>query len=166
MCGNIGFGIGGYSLVPSGADDRVYILECVRESILSSVPEEERAMSVLWINDILSITEKNLAEGAMGSEAFILRADDGSRSGMLWMGTSKDQFTCDSTGYILGIYVKKDLRGKGLGRALIASAEQWCRINGHVTLTLNVGTENGIAKNLYESSGFRPQTVVMRKMLF
>jgi ribosomal protein S18 acetylase RimI-like enzyme len=161
----IPFGINGYRLARSNQNDRGYILLCIRESILSSVTNDERNLSGLWVKDIMDIVEKNLDGKAMESETFILMNSENKRSGMLWMGRSKDQFTCDDTGYLLGIFVEKNLRGRGLGRSLLEAGEIWCKDKGLVTMTMNVGSENIIATDLYESSGYEPQSIVMRRTL-
>jgi len=81
------------------------------------------------------------------------------------MGVSRDQFTCDETGYVLQVYVEERLRRRGLGKALMGSAEEWCRKKGLFSLTLNVGSVNETAKQLYRSAGLSPRTVVMQKRL-
>ena len=112
---SIPFGIEGYSLVRAAAEDRDYILECMMDTILCSVPGDEKDLRDLWIDDILQVVSGNMDKG--DSEVFKLISDDGN-AGMLWVGVSRDQFTCDLTGYILGIQVRKELRRKGLGKEL------------------------------------------------
>ena len=159
---SIPFGIEGYSLVRAAAEDRDYILECMMDTILCSVPGDEKDLRDLWIDDILQVVSDNMDKG--DSEVFKLISDDGN-AGMLWVGVSRDQFTCDLTGYILGIQVRKDLRRKGLGKELIRSAEVWCRDKGLMSLTLNVGSANEAAERLYSKMGYKCQSTVMRRML-
>lgn len=161
---SIPFAIDGYELRCSSEEDRPYILSCIKDSILASVTEEEATMEALWINDILGITSATMDTGSMENESFILRRD-GTRVGMLWMGKTKDQFTCDDIGYLLGIFVKKELRGRGLGRGLLESAESWCRARGLISMSINVGSCNRRALELYESSGYEIQTMVMKRPL-
>ena len=158
------FGIEGYRLVRAGKDDEDFILDCMRENILCSVPKDEKDLRDLWIDDIMAIVSKNMGGGSMGNEVFKLVSGN-ENAGMLWMGISKDQFTCEEIGYLLGIFVRKDLRGKGLGKELVRSAEVWCTENGLLTMALNVGTVNGPAVCLYESMGYKGQSVVMRRFL-
>jgi ribosomal protein S18 acetylase RimI-like enzyme len=47
------------------------------------------------------------------------------------------------------------LRGGGVGRALLSSAEQYARANGYCKLTLEVQEDNTPAMHLYERFGFR-----------
>ncbi len=158
------FGTDGYSLVKASEEDRDFILDCLRENIVCSVPVEEKDLRDLWIDDIMQIVSDNLDSGRMENEVFKLVSDEG-YAGMLWMGVSKDQFTCDDTGYLLGIFVKQELRGNGLGKELVRSAENWCRQKGLMTMTLNVGSVNIPATRLYESMGYKCQSTVMRRFL-
>lgn len=163
---NLPFNTKGYRLLKAAEDDKPFVLSCVKESILASVPKEEAEMQGLWINDILGITSTNLDSGVMENESFVLTDNSGKKVGILWMGKSKDQFTCDDIGYLLGIFVEKRLRGRGLGRSLLEAAEAWCRSMGLMSMTMNVGSVNEKAMALYESSGYVPQTVVMKRQLF
>lgn len=160
------FNTKGYRLLKASENDRPFVLSCIKESILISVPKEEAEMQGLWINDILGITSANLESGSMDNESFVLLDDGEKKIGMLWMGKTKDQFTCDDIGYLLGIFIEKRLRGRGLGRSLLESAEIWCKNKGLVSMTMNVGSVNERAIALYESSGYAPQTIVMKRQLF
>ena len=161
----LSFPIGGYRLRTATDDDKSFFIESMKEGILLSVPEEEERHSDLWMNDILSITSITMEGGMMRSELFILENSAEERSGMLWMGISKDQFTCEDTGYLLGIFVNKELRNKGFAKALIGCAEDWCKGHDLLSMTLNVGSHNSSAKAVYHRTGFEPRSAVMRKRL-
>ena len=161
---SIPFGKDGYRLVRACDDDKDYILACMRETIVCSVPKEEKDLRDLWIDDILQIVSDNISEGKMENEAFVLKSDDG-YAGMLWMGVSKDQYTCDDIGYLLGLFVEEDLRRKGFGRELVRSAEVWCKEKHLMSMSLNVGSVNSCAVALYESMGYKSQSIVMRRFL-
>ena len=100
----------------------------------------------------------------MDSEVFKL-VSEGDYCGMLWMGMSRDEFTCDETGYLMGIRVRNDLRRKGLGKALMRSAEEWCRCKSLLSMALNVGSVNKAAIGLYRSMGYSDRSIVMRRIL-
>lgn len=143
-------------------DDRGYILDCMRETIVASVTDIDREYEALWIHDIMAVIASNLDDPR--NEAFALM-HDGGKAGLLWLGRSNDQFTCEPIGYVLGIFVDEGFRGKGLGKDLMASAEAWCKENGLLSLSLNVSTLNHVARSLYDGCGFTEQSVVMRKDL-
>ena len=161
---SIPFGKDGYRLIKATDEDRDYVLECMMDTILHSVPRGEKDLRDLWIDDILQIVSDNIDAGNMENEAFILKSDDGN-AGMLWMGVSRDQFTCEETGYLLGLFVSEKLRRKGLGKELVKSAERWCGSKGLVSMTLNVGSVNEGAIRLYEGLGYSERSTVMRRLL-
>ena len=162
--------------VSSGSSDDIYSeVQAVREILDAnpdfgklmlhpSVPKEEKDLRDLWIDDILQIVSDNMSEGKMENEAFVLKHDD-DYAGILWMGISKDQYTCDDIGYLLGLFVEESLRRKGFGRDLVRSAEEWCRSKGLLSMSLNVGSVNSNALALYESMGYKSQSIVMRRFL-
>lgn len=162
---HIPFSFDGYRLRPAESADLPYALMCAKESILNSVSDEEREYGDAWIGCTLSMTSAYMERNMNPYDIFILEDLNGRRSGMLWVERSSDQFTCDLTGYILGIYVEPELRGIGLGKALIKAAEDWCRDRGLLSISLNVGRYNKSAKQLYEESGFQERSTVMRKDL-
>jgi GNAT superfamily N-acetyltransferase len=147
-------------------DDMDYMISCVRRSVEQSVDEIERNMSDLWIESILNIARSSMLERRMDDETFVLKMRDGSYAGSLWLGTSADQFTCEITGYILGIFVEPEFRRKGIGSALLRYAEDWCRERGFLSLTLNVGWQNESARSFYESHGYNVRSEVRRKNLY
>lgn len=143
-------------------DDRGYVLDCMKETILSSVTGIEREYDALWIHNTMMVVASNLDDPR--NEAFALM-HDGEKVGMLWLGRSNDQFTCEPIGYVLGIFVKDGYRRRGLGREMVSSAEIWCKDNGLLSLSLNVSVYNPTARSLYDGCGFTEQSVVMRKEL-
>ena len=155
----------GYELRKAEGGDMPFAADCMKESILMSVPDDEAKHSCLWINEILHAASIAAEKEMIRSEMFILENTSEEKEGILWMGMSRDQFTCEETGYILGLFLRKELRGKGLGKALIKCAEDWCRKNEMFLLTLNAGSANLSAKGLYESLGYKERSVVMRKRL-
>ena len=157
------FPIGGYALRNAADEDMAFVMRCMEESILLSVPDDEVMLSELWMNDILSVTSVAIGGDMMRSETFVLFDDENERKGLLWVGISRDQFTCEDTGYLLGLFVSEELRGRGIGKALIGCAEDWCKDKGLTLLTLNVGSSNAAVKSIYGHLGFEERSTVMRR---
>ena len=67
--------------------------------------------------------------------------------------------------YISDIAVLQQYRGRGIGRDLMARAEQYARQSGATTLRLVVLSRNTGAKQLYSTLGFRDRWVQMTKKL-
>ncbi len=156
------FSAKGYSLRKT--NDREYIISCVKEATILSVEEKEKNFADLWIDDAAKAVTLLLDSKNVENEAFELLFND-QRIGMLWMGITADEFTCEKIGYVLGIYIRPEDRGKGLGRKLLESAESWCKSNNLIHISLNVGTANKDVVKLYKSEGFEERSIVMRKLI-
>ena len=68
-------------------------------------------------------------------------------------------------GTLAELYVVPEVRGKGLGRALIEGCEAWARRRGHKLLTVGVLTKNPSAIRAYEGAGYSPYWVTLRRYL-
>lgn len=155
----------GYSLRPAIPEDRQYFLDCMAESLMASVDFLEYKYSDTWMPAAMSLVSIHLDSGHMENELHILEQNN-TRVGMLWLGRTIEQFTCEDTGYILGIYVDYAHRGKGLAKAMISAAETWARERGCIHLSMNCGTTNYPAASLYASTGYSERSVVFRKDLY
>jgi ribosomal protein S18 acetylase RimI-like enzyme len=70
-----------------------------------------------------------------------------------------------SGGYISGVFVQPADRRAGVGRRLIAAAEDWLRGQGVETSDLHVLHANQEAWRFWEDAGYKPLTLGMRKKL-
>ncbi len=68
-------------------------------------------------------------------------------------------------GFLAEIFVAREARGAGHGKALIAACEAWSRGRGHALLTIGVLARNAGAIRAYESTGYAPYTLTMRRYL-
>lgn len=68
-------------------------------------------------------------------------------------------------GYIAGIFVKPATRRVHVGRALVVAAEAWLRAQGLATGELQVLCANTAARLFWESLGYEPIALSMRKTL-
>ena len=68
-------------------------------------------------------------------------------------------------GFVAELYVMPEVRGKGLGRALIQGCEDWARGRGHKLLTVGVLAKNPSAIRAYEGAGYAPYWTTMRRYL-
>ena len=69
---------------------------------------------------------------------------------------------CDpshAVGFIEGWYVDPDWRGQGIGRKLLAAAEDWARAQGCLEMASDTWIANELSQRIHEAAGF---TVVDR----
>lgn len=63
-------------------------------------------------------------------------------------------WTGEPEAHLQELYVVPDLRGRGIGRALLAATIEFARAAGATHLDLNTGETDTAARTLYESMGF------------
>jgi ribosomal protein S18 acetylase RimI-like enzyme len=96
---------------------------------------------------------------------FMLRDDALARDiGMLWFAF-KQGVEPPKAAYLFDLQIDPDLRGKGYGRAALASFEQLARDMGARKIALNVFGWNLPARALYEKAGYQVTGIGMGKAL-
>jgi GNAT superfamily N-acetyltransferase len=75
--------------------------------------------------------------------------------GVLLLESRRDYFTDQSHGHVAILAVAREAEGQGVGRALLAAAEEWGRQQGFRRLTLAVFADNVRAKEFYLRQGWR-----------
>lgn len=77
--------------------------------------------------------------------------------GFLEAGTRKyaEDAETSPVGYIEGWYVDPDLRGQGIGRALMQAAEDWARSIGLTEMGSDTWLDNEISIQAHEKLGYR-----------
>lgn len=68
-------------------------------------------------------------------------------------------------GYIAELYVAEDMRGQGVGRALIAGCEAWANERDLKVMMIGVLVRNPRAHAVYRRSGFDDYATLLRKYL-
>jgi GNAT superfamily N-acetyltransferase len=68
-------------------------------------------------------------------------------------------------GHIAELYVAESARRRGIGRALMATCEDWARGRGLKVMTIGALAGNGHAYALYQTSGYAPYVTELRKYL-
>lgn len=67
--------------------------------------------------------------------------------------------------YISELYVDESLRGAGIGRALMASCEDWGRARGIRNARIGVLAKNTRAERVYRGAGYEPYALRLNKPL-
>ena len=88
--------------------------------------------------------------GSAGAHGVLV---DDARSGFASVGPSRDE---DGVGELYAIYVRPERWGTGVGRELIAAAEEELRALGFAEATLWVLDDNPRARAFYAACGWRP----------
>jgi GNAT superfamily N-acetyltransferase len=95
-----------------------------------------------------------LAMAAQGQELVLFGEVDGVPSGVVFVSRSRRPRS-GHRARLWGMWVAPEVRGRGVGRALVAEAVQWCREHGVEMVDLWVVTDHHRAIRMYERAGFR-----------
>ncbi|MBD2112143.1 MULTISPECIES: GNAT family N-acetyltransferase [Cyanophyceae] len=85
--------------------------------------------------------------------------------GAIWLGQATDQRSGVLHPYVLMLYVAREHRRRGIATALLAVAHQWAQQQGHRQISLQVFSDNQVAQALYQSLGYYPEAILLKKEL-
>lgn len=74
-----------------------------------------------------------------------------------------DYYTERKNGHVADIVVAQPYEGRGIGRRLLAAAEDWARAQRFDWLTISVFRDNTRAARTYEQVGFKPEVIRLLK---
>lgn len=97
---------------------------------------------------------------------FVAEAQDGTLAGFLQAGLRSHADCCDVSqpvGYIEGWYVQETWRRRGVGRLLVAAAEDWARAQGCREMASDSLIENALSQQAHSGLGYE---VVGRSVLY
>ncbi len=100
---------------------------------------------------------------APGQLVYRVLDDAGTDVGTLWIGPREPERP--EKFWVWYVEIDEVQRGRGLGRAAMLLAEREARAHAATELGLNVFGHNTVARQLYESIGYEPTTINMRKRL-
>ena len=109
-------------------------------------PEWLRMRLTLWpdhtVEEFLAETDAILADPMQ--PVFVAVRGNGKLGGFLEAGTRKYAEGCETSpvGYIEGWYVDEDLRGQGIGAALVRAAEAWAHEQGLTEMASDTWLDN------------------------
>lgn len=106
----------------------------------------------------------------MPAAVFVAEAGGGGLAGCLQAGLRSHADGCDPrrpVGFLEGWYVIEECRGKGLGRRLLAAAEDWARREGCMEMASDTWIDRVTSQRVHEALGFEvvDRSVHYRKSL-
>lgn len=99
------------------------------------------------------------------SAIFVAEDETTGPVGFIHLQTRIDYFSGEKQGYISDIAVDSSCEGRGIGRMLLGTAENWSREKGYALLTLFVFAGNTHAQQIYEKSGFAQDIIRYAKVI-
>jgi aminoglycoside 6'-N-acetyltransferase I len=105
----------------------------------------------------LTLILEGKAPVTMPLSIFVAEASDGSLAGFLEVDLRSHADGCDPlrpVGYLEGWYVAEDQRHRGVGKKLLAAAEQWARSHGCLEIASDTWIDNELSQRVHESLGY------------
>lgn len=106
------------------------------------------------------------APGTLPLVIFVAEDQDGALIGFLECGLRSHADSCNpshAVGYVEGWYVAEEHRRRGIGKSLLAAAEEWARSLGCVEMASDAVMDNVLSQDVHQRLGFE---IVERSVLF
>jgi len=139
-------------LIRLAEDDDDFILDLVPRFVDFPLPAWRRRHEC--IEGIRDDLLGHLEDQPANSHLFVAEDANGTRVGFIHLQRTEDVFTGRSNCHISDLAVAPAHEGRGVGKALLAHAEQWAREHHCQLVTLAVFPGNQRARALYESAGY------------
>jgi aminoglycoside 6'-N-acetyltransferase I len=137
------------SIRPAQLSDREQLLR-FREALWPNAPVEEHARE-------LTLILEGKAPVTMPLIILVAEASDRILAGFLEIDLRSHADGCNPSrpvGYIEGWYVAENHRHKGIGKKLLAVAEEWARSQGCVEMASDTWVDNEVSQRVHEALGY------------
>jgi len=108
-----------------------------------------------WVGSSLA------AAGRRGRAVLVARCGD-QIAGLVSLA-ERSHFTGQTDAYIGELVVDAHMEGRGVGRALLAAAEDWAAGRGLAYIRLETGAGNDRARHFYECAGYKEEDIRLTK---
>lgn len=125
-------------------------LVCLREALWPTSSAEEHAAE-------LTLILEGKAPVTMPLIILVAEAEDGVVAGFLEIDLRSHADGCNPSrpvGYVEGWYVAEKYRQQGVGRKLLAVAEDWARGQGCVEIASDTWIDNEVSQRVHEALGY------------
>ena len=125
-------------------------LVCMREALWPKTPAGEHVRELTNILEGKPVTTLPLI-------ILVAEASDRGLAGFLEVDLRSHADGCNPSrpvGYVEGWYVAKNHRHRGIGRRLLAAAEDWARSQGCVEMASDTWVDNDVSQCVHEALGY------------
>ncbi|MDP3177811.1 MAG: GNAT family N-acetyltransferase [Spirochaetaceae bacterium] len=126
----------------------------IREAVRADAPRLAALAAQLGYPCDEAFVRERMGRYLGASDRVILVADSGGQA-VAWTSMEVvDHFYTETCVELSGFVVDEELRGRGVGAALMSAAEAWARGGGHRLLRLRTNVIRAGARLFYERLGF------------
>jgi len=122
----------------------------MHEALWPKVPAEEHARELTEILEGKPVTTLPLI-------ILVAEASDRGLAGFLEVDLRSHADGCNPSrpvGYVEGWYVNEDYRHRGIGRKLLAAAEDWARSQDCIEMASDTWVDNDVSQHVHEALGY------------
>ena len=137
---------------------------CIRPAELSDCDQLVRMREALWPKTPAHEHARELTQIFEGKAVvtmpliiLVAEASNGILTGFLEVDLRSHADGCNPSrpvGYVEGWYVAENHRHKGIGRKLLAAAEDWARSQGCVEMASDTWVDNVVSQHVHEVLGY------------
>lgn len=137
---------------------------CIRIARTSDRDALARLKHALWPDSSIEEHARELlgmlegkSPGTLPATVLVAEESDGAVIGFLEVGLRSHADGCDpahAVGFLEGWYVTEDRRCAGIGRKLLAAAEEWARSLGCVEMASDTWIDNEGSQRVHEALGY------------
>jgi aminoglycoside 6'-N-acetyltransferase I len=137
---------------------------CIRHAQLSDRDQLVRMHEALWPSTPACEHDRELTQILEGKPVvtmpliiLVAEANNGVLAGFLEIDLRSHADGCDPSrpvGYIEGWYVVEGHRNRGVGRKLLAAAEDWARRQGCIEIASDTWIDNEVSQRVHEALGY------------
>jgi GNAT superfamily N-acetyltransferase len=126
--------------------------------LLAALQElEHLGVGFVYLTEALDLTTPGDTPGTMPLINLVAETADGTLTGFAEIDLRSHADGCDPArpvGYLEGWFVAEAYRRSGIGRRLLAAAEDWARSHGCIELASDTWIDNELSQSCHEALGF------------
>ena len=134
--------------------------DLIREATINDCAEIANLAKEIWTNNLISELEKEFYEiiDSEKSCIYVFEDEDKRIKGFAQCNLRYDYVEgtkSSPVGFLEGIYVTEEYRGKGIGKVLLSAVQSWAKEKGCIEFASECGINNSTSYNFHIHHGFK-----------
>lgn len=134
--------------------------DLIREATINDCAEIANLAKEIWTNNLISELEKEFNESIVSEKAciYVFEDEDKRIKGFAQCNLRYDYVEgtkSSPVGFLEGIFITEEYRGKGIGKLLLNAVELWAKENGCIEFACDCGINNSTSYNFHIHHGFK-----------